>query len=619
MHGDAIFGAWGPFERAEVLAMSDRLRQRGHYDSIRTIAPAVTFGWRGAASKKLPSVPLVCASSLLNRDELATLAGWPAVGEQDDTQLLWNLYEAFGPEGFTYVNGQFALALFDAASGALLLAVDSLASRPLYFTRCGRGILFASEYKALLAVGTVSREINPASIACLVATKYLPTGEGLFAHIHPVAPGTLVKLGVEHSDSTSLSSLRLEPAFELTVEQHVSQLRDALMAACERLVRGLDTVGVGLSGGVDSTLTVGAVRAARPDITMYTYTVSFRPDDPVLEMARATADEFNTIHREIIISPDDLPRLIPRLIWIMEDPVAREEMLVYQAVAEAAAGTVPLVLYGHLSDMIFAGMPRHLLIHLAAHTPVLRKALLELFDYSQTGAAPETLFGELLERAYYRGRTTPPPRLMNFSDTEVGKRVRLAPSQPLNTLIFEALQHPTELASLERIHASCHVGFGAIFHDLDVIGCAFRIPESLKIHGVTRKYVLRRAAEGILSSTLSSRPKDMTKMPRHPLRAVFTSMAEELLTPESVARRGLFEPKDVAALLRTENPSWAADDHFYHLWTVLLMECWARTFVDRPANQPVVIEPPGESIDQSAQFLHAPVRRTAGTGESPRV
>lgn len=618
MHGDAIFGTWGSFDGAAIQAMSQRLQHRGRYDAIRPAAPTATFGWRGALGKTLPSAPLVCACSLLNRDELAALAGLSDAPELDDAELLWELYRARGPQGFAHINGQFALALLDAASGTLLLAVDNWASRPLYYTRCSEGVAFASEYKALLALRTVSRELSPSSIAFLVATKYLPTGEGLFAKIRPVAPGTFVQVGVHGSSATPLSSIKLEPAFDLTAEQHVSRLREALLSACGRLVRDLDAVGIALSGGLDSTLTVGAVRSVKPDTTIYTYTVSFRPDDPVLDLARATADELKTIHREIIISPEELPRLIPRLIWMMEDPVAREEMLVYLAVAEAAAGMVPLVLHGNLSDMLFAGMPRHLLAHLAARTPVFRKALLELFDYSQTGATPESVLGAILERAYYHGQPTPPPRVIGVSDLETAKKLRLARFQPLNTLIFEALGHPTELASLERLHAGYNLGYGSIFHDLDVARCAFRIPESLKIHRLTRKYVLRRAAEGILPKTLTSRPKDMTRMPRQPLRAMFDSMARDLLTPESVRRRGLFQPEDVAALLRPDDRSWAADDHFYHLWTVILMEYWARTFVDRRGAQPIVIEPIADGDRGFAWPSSPPLQKGAVAGEAQR-
>ena len=599
MNGDAIFGTWGPFPAAEVETMEKRLHHRGDYRATASPGSDVLLGWRGnlpSANKSPLSTPLVCACSIVNRAELAALTGQAPGAELSDAELLWNLYQARGPQGFGYINGQFALALFDAAADVMILAVDNWASRPLSFAACAQGFAFASEYKALLALSDARARPNLSAVACLEATKYLPPGEGLLVDIRPVAPGTWVRLQDGQWTSTSYSRIRLEFGRARSEQSYISELRRLLLTGCERLLDGLDEVGVALSGGLDSTLTVGAIRAVAPRMRIYSYTVSFREDDPVLRQAAETASHFSTIHREIIIPVDDLPRLIPQLVWTMEDPVAREEMLVYLRLAEEAAKDVRYVMHGHLADILFGGMPRHVLVHLATSTPFFRQGVLDLYDYSQTGAAPKSLLGNLLVRGYYHGRRTPPPRLLSASFPAAESRLHLAQAQPLNTMLLESLKHPTEISGLERLHARWNLGYGSMFHDLDVAKFAFRIPDALKIKGLSRKYILRRAAEGILPPALASRPKDIIRMPRTaPLKSVLNTMARDLLGPDAVARRGLFDPDDVARLLRVGNSQFA-EDHFYHLWTLLLMEIWMRTYVDGRGAGPIVIQRPEDGV-----------------------
>ncbi len=581
-----IFGASGRFTRNDVESVGERLSHYGEFQSLSSVAPRTLFGWRDtgqstARERSLP-VPLVCASWILNRDELASLVE-PAANPSSlsDAELLWKLYRAMGPDAFGRVNGQFALALWDAQLNALVLAVDCWAGRPLCFSICGEGVVFAQEYKALLALPGVSADLDRSAVEYLQATKYLPLEGGLFADIHPVAPGSYVRVTADGYSQASYRPLAVDIDPRLTTEEHVDELRATLLVACRRLVQRFDSVGVALSGGIDSALTLGAIRAVAPDTAISTYTAGFDPNDPVFALARRTAEHFGTKHEEIVLQVDDLSALLPELVWTIEDPVAREEMLVYLELVRAAAKRVPILFYGHLSDVLFGGMPRHVLVRMASRVPMLKAALTDLYDYSQTGTTPRSLFGALLVRAYYRRPRIPPPRVLGVSSTATQKGLQLTGEQPLNAVLLDSLRYPCEIGAMARIHARFGVEYGSIFHDLDVARCAFRIPDRLKIHGRVRKYILRRAAEGLLPKDLTSRPKDLIRMPRNDrLRGALRSLTAEWLAPDVIGRRGLFEQEQVALLRRESESSGVPDDRFYQLWTALLTEIWMQTFVD---------------------------------------
>jgi asparagine synthase (glutamine-hydrolysing) len=269
------------------------------------------------------------------------------------------------------------------------------------------------------------------------------------------------------------------------------------------------------------------------------------------------------------------------MVWAMEDPVGREEMLVYHVLAQEAASEVPIVLYGHLADVLFGGMPRHMLIKLASELPLMRDPIVGFYDFTQTGVPPRSTLGRLLVAAYYRGRNVPPPAVTTDEQLPDEAHLHLSPHDPLNTALLAALGHPTEVSAMERIHARAGIRLASLFHDLEVARWAFRVPDRLKIRGLRRKYILHQVAATILPQAFANRPKGMIRIAQnHRLWRVVEAMAAELFTPESVAMRGLFDYQDILRLTRAPRRRATCTEQFYRVWTLLLTEIWCRTFID---------------------------------------
>jgi asparagine synthase (glutamine-hydrolysing) len=517
---------------------------------------------------------------IANRHELAQRMGRHAkdASSISDAVLLWELYHRDGPNAFAQVNGQFAVVLYDARFNEVILAADRWAAQPLYVARVDGCWAFATEYRALLALPQLDVRVDPESLAFLSATKYLPARKGLLTDVWPVAPGEFMRISRTRCDAQPYEPLQLRMIENSSAATLAEDVRDALLDATESVIAGYRRVGIALSAGLDSTLTLGLVRAVAPELPIHTYTATFDADDPDLALAAAAARHFRTIHTELVLSPEDLPRLLSELVWTMEDPCAREEMLVYHAIAQHAAHEVPIVLYGHMADVLFGGMPRHMLIKLAASMPFVRRPLVEFYDYTQTGALPRTTLGKTLVAIYFRGRHSADARVLGDAGAVAEARLHLAASEPLNTALLEAIRHPTEVAAIERLHARAGLRFGSVFHDTRVAQAAFEVPDRLKIRGRCRKYILRCAARGILPPSLAARPKGMIRMTRdRRLRDVIAGLAAELLAPRLVRSRCLFDPEDVALLVRNWHES---GEQFYRIWTLLLVELWCREFID---------------------------------------
>jgi len=530
----------------------------------------------------------VYAGWITNLPTLAIAAGRRCDDTSEATvrQVLWALYRRFGVQAFERINGTFAIALADGESESLLLVVDRWAARPLCFTKLDGGWLFASEAKALFAAMREPPHLDLAVLAHVAATKYLPLHGTLAKEVQTVGPGEYVRIHLGASQAGSYSPLRLRIDRGASESACVTRLNGHILEAARRLTESQDRIGIGLSGGLDSVLTLGAVRAVAPKTEIFTYTAAFHSSDPVLARAREAAQYFSTHHREIVIAPQTLPGLLSELLWRMEDPIAREEMVVYHMIAQRAAQEVPIVLYGHMADMLFGGMPRHMLIKMARDWRIVRGSILELYDFTQSGNAPRSFLGRLLMAAYLRGHRVDPPRPLGKFDITPGTPAKADGVEALNEVLLHGLEHPSEIGAIERIHAWAGVEFGSIFHDNDVANFAFSIPSEMKIRGQTRKHVLRAAAREFLPDAFARRPKDLIRIRRdESLLPVLVQLRDDLLSSSRVRARGLFDAEYVEALFDRVAKPGCSDAAFYHLWTLLLIELWCRSLDDTQARE----------------------------------
>jgi asparagine synthase (glutamine-hydrolysing) len=196
----AIYGVIGDASRMELEAMAERLAHRGAFGAHWSPAPGV---WLGMQSRNLGELatdgPLLFDGVLDNRWALATRRSTRALRPDpepdNDALLLTELLESEGPDALALLAGPFAVAWWRGRERTLLLARDRIGYGPLHFTvdRAGR-FLFASEYKALLALDTVDARPNRDAIQVLQNSKWTKPGETCLAGIYPVAPGTMLEV-----------------------------------------------------------------------------------------------------------------------------------------------------------------------------------------------------------------------------------------------------------------------------------------------------------------------------------------------------------------------------------------------------------------------------------------
>lgn len=377
---NAIFGVVGRAEASEFEAMGARLMHRGTTLVLEEVAPNVKLGCVTGESK---------SGILRYRQFIGVSDCWicdtPGVGngagshEFDqhyaDDQLL-AAYSRSGAKGLSDVNGQFSLAAWDDAKKELFLARDYAGMLPLYYFQLpSGGVVFASEYKALLALGNVPAEPDLEMVQRLQYYKHLPSDKNMLRGFRSVPPGAVLTFSADgRIESEYRFPLLSHDVSAMTMEQSQTAVTNAFTEAIKVRVSGLRKIGVALSGGIDSIGVAYACRLANPDAELHTFTAGHGPDDPEMRTASYVAEKIGSVHHNVVVTAEDVVANVPLVVWHLENPIARSETLQFFRLGQEAGKHVDNMLTGAAADGLFAGMPKHKILWLMNRFSLLRGA-----------------------------------------------------------------------------------------------------------------------------------------------------------------------------------------------------------------------------------------------------
>lgn len=562
----AIFGLVGDGSLEELRAMGSRMTHRGRFQHAWNPAPGAYFGRASHTRFELESAAPLAAD-------------WHADG---DANWLVGAVARAGIKAFSELRDFFAVAICTGTD--VLLAVDQVGYKGLYYTWLRGRFAFASEYKALLALTDLPAEPDRVSIQHYLATKQPCTGHSFIARVHAVPAGHAVT--VADGRHVLASYWRpLEQVVPRRPEEHVAVIRETLLRTVERQVRPHRVIGLTVGGGLDAAAVLGAVRHVAPKLPVSTFTIGTSPDDHEILGARETARVFGTDHHEFVFDPAVIPDELPKLVWLSEDCGGREEAMLQLKVLGEAGARVSTVMGGHGADVLFGGMPRHRLVGMAERLPWLSYPLSELFALSQAGTRPASLVGRALSAVVY-GRN--PPEVPTVPGATSAPQVYWHPE--LNEFIRVTVQRMNSLNYLEPAHESARVTFRSPFLDPDMIAASLTVPGWLKAGWRRQKWVLREAVADLLPESIRRRPKAIQRVHgQHTLGHVVAATAERWLYESSLERHGLLTAAYLRRLRTEAGVALRNREAADRLWTVLSLECWAHQFLDlRGEPLPVV-------------------------------
>ena len=304
---------------------------------------------------------LVANGEIYNYVELKAAMPDVRFATASDCEPPLHLFAAEGADCVRHLRGMYAIAIVDAAEGRLVLSRDPFGIKPLYYAETDLGLAFASEPAALLAAGIVPRGIDPRAATELLQLQFTTGRETIFPGIARVMPGETLVAGQGRVIGRSRRpALPMGGPLDLDEDEALARLDAALMDSVAVHERADVPYGLFLSGGVDSSVVLAAMRRLSNN-PVRAYTAGFPGTAARDERAHAAkvARAAGADHVMVEVTEDDFWQSLPAIAGAMDDPVADYAVVPTWKLAAEAAKDLKVVLSGEGGDELFAGYGRY--------------------------------------------------------------------------------------------------------------------------------------------------------------------------------------------------------------------------------------------------------------------
>jgi asparagine synthase (glutamine-hydrolysing) len=526
-----------------------------------------------------------------------------------DTEALLRWLARSGWRALPKIDGMFAFGAWDSRQEQLLLGRDPLGEKPLFYATPAPGILvFGSEAKAVLAHPAVDRRLNEDALRQALRFRAVYGSESLHRGVQQLEPGCYLEfsrrgLNVGRYFDLIDETARAKTQYSGSDESLIARGRDLFMESVgERLV-GDVPVGAFLSGGLDSSLIVAAMRHHRGSGEgIRTYSVGFE-GDPKSELgfAKMAADKIGSIHEPIAVGPESYIRRFAELSACRDGPVSQPADIAIAEMSHVAKAHVKVVLSGEGADEVFAGYPKYGL----AGVPKALRAGVSIIG-SQNLANLAGLLRLDKRRALVAARALAEPREVDrivqwFSYFDRGDLKAMLPGLAWSEADWEktVASHSAALARLpraselqrmqmtdcltwlpgnmlergDRMTMAEGLEVRPPFLDKELVAFGLSLPARFKTRGNVGKWIVRQWGDALVPPEILKRPKWGF---RTPLTDWFRGPLQDFLHDQLHRSGGLCatygEPAAIARLL--EQHRSGARDNSEALWTLLSAEVW---------------------------------------------
>jgi len=554
------------------------------------------------ATDALEQIHVVWNGEIYNYRELRTELEARGVHCRDssESEVVINLYLEYGLQFINKLNGMFAIAIHDERDRSLHLIRDRVGKKPLWISQLSDGTLFfASEVRALM-LACPDRTLRTDMIAEVMQYGYINSPNSAFNEIHQVPPASVTSWRDGKTTTATYWSVDFETKITIPYGEALETTKELIEAAVSRRLISERPLGSFLSGGYDSTV-VTAYMAKLMEEKVQTYSIGFHSEAfNEAHHAKQVANYLGTNHHEEILSPDPA-LIIEKISQVLDQPFADSSIVPTYLLAKFARENLIVALGGDGGDEVFGGYDRYLA------TPILQK-LNPFLGLARTGLkfAGRESIGNSRKINRVSSQLSPKKSLASryssiLSLTQPNELVTLLDSNIYSDkaeVAFVNLFEAGDLTSFNRMISSdlaaylpgdllVKVDIATMANslelrspllDVNVVEWGVSLPQKYKIKGFETKHILKDVARSLVPAELIDRPKMGFGIPRAEwLRTRMREMVVDTLTDTTATQRGWFNAAEVRKVV---NIHMAGEDKDNLLWPMLMLELWARSWLD---------------------------------------
>ncbi len=617
-----------PVDKNTIIDMRETMIHRGPDGSGVWInrSSSVGFGHRRLAIIDLSeaalqpmslddeSISIVFNGEIYNheilRQELIELGHTDWQTDHSDTEMILHAFREWGIDCVKRFNGMFAIAIWDEPKKELWLVRDRVGIKPLYYAIDKRGIVFASEIKAILAGPARNRAVNEEALFHYLSFLTTPAPMTLFEGINKLAAGTwthIKQTGDVNSEKWWDALDDVEPSLSESGEVVAQKLLTSLRESVSHRKIGDVPIGVFLSGGIDSSANV-VLFAEKATSPVKTFSVGYMGKQKTvadeLPYARMIAEEIGADHYEYLISQDDLLDFLPDMIRHQDEPIADPVCIPVYYVSQLARNKgVTVCQVGEGADELLWGYPSWktflqleranswpvpLLIKKLSfralnalglgaklYTEFLRRASLGLpIFWGGAEAFPENAKWSILSKRLkkqFSGRSSwevIQPIRARFEENTLDK----SPLSWMSYLDLNLRLPELLLMRIDKMSMAAGIEARVPFLDHKFICYALGISPRLKTSGGELKYILKRALDGLIPEKILRRKKQGFAVPINDW--LLDKLGKEAcsILRKFVLDTDFLDPKGVEKIIKSKNAR--------QIWYLLNFALWWNEYID---------------------------------------
>ncbi len=531
---------------------------------------------------------------------------------ESDTEVLPHLYDEYGADFVSRLNGMFAIALWDTKKRSLLLARDRFGEKPLYYGVFEGRLLFASEPKVLLSHPAVAAELNPEALYHYLSYDYVPAPLSIYRGIKKLPAAHALEFSAGTEEIREYWKLSFEkPAKQPSTVEAAARLSGIISDSVDiRLISDVP-LGVLLSGGIDSS-TVAAFAGIHSTKKIKTFSIGFVEDSfDESAHARRVAAHLGTEHYEEKLSVKTAVGLIGEIGKWLDEPLADGSLIPTYLLSRFVRKNVTVALGGDGGDEIFAGYPMyygHRVADLYKRVPAfVRSALIEplvaqlparthnlSFDYKARRFVYSSKYDRVTRHHSWFGSFSPDEKVrllsrgfgQSFEQTDIydGARRLLESSDAVDKIeqmqLIDMKYYLAEdiLTKVDRASMAVSLEVRAPFLDHRVAEYAASLPAGYKLRGRTTKFILKETVKEMLPKSIISRPKKGFGIPiAEWLKGPLNPLMRELLSEPLLEKQGYFDAKFVQKLIGDHEQGVC--NNYKQLWNLLVFQLWHENFI----------------------------------------
>ena len=618
-----IFAPGREVESSLLEPMLSALALAGEAERDTTSGNSVALGvarrWESQEVATVPGVRIAVDADLYNVDELKLKLASKGFESREWTvgQCLAHLYTIHGPDFLKHLDGVFSLALWDESTQRLLLAIDRLGVKTLYWSREGERLLFATRLGAISAVRMSPLQLNPQALPQYLLFSAIPHPMTVFLGVEKLPPATCLIYEKGETRQRRYWDLEYPESNNLDEGHWADQVREGMRTAVHSHLYGCEPrkLGAYLSGGTDSSSVVAFMNERHSPVN--TFSIFFSEEAySEANFARTTARHFNTSHSEKQLGPREAFEAIPKIAQYYDEPFANSSSFgAYHCAALAREAGIETLLAGDGGDELFAGNSRYSddrRFALYGSIPSwLRRSVIE----PVVRLLPANDGRLSLPRKYVRRALISNPRRLfsyNFflsvrpedvfesdflNEIQTDDWMRIADghfqsaraSSELNRILYMDVKIILADNDLRKVTGTAELSGMRVRYpllDYRLAELSGRIPSQLKLKGFEKRYIFKKAMRSILPREVLYKRKHGFGVPlSHWLLKdpQLNGLMRDLFSDARTRQRGYFRPSFYDDLLRLHREG---DTGFYGevLWYLFALELWHRHHFDNHAG-----------------------------------